>query len=53
MPEVLEALLAQDKELNSKFEKLTDGKKRSLIYYTTSVKDLDQQVQKAMAFLNG
>ena len=53
MPEVLEVLLAQDKELNMKFEKLTDGKKRSLIYYTTSVKDIDRQVQKAIAFLSG
>ncbi|MEM8567479.1 MAG: DUF1905 domain-containing protein [Bacteroidota bacterium] len=53
MPEVLEVLLAQDEELNRKFEKLTDGKKRSLIYFTTSVKDIDKQVQKALAFLNG
>ena len=53
MPEVLEVLLAQDKELNMKFEKLTDGKKRSLIYYTTSVKDIDRQVQKAIALLSG
>ena len=53
MPEVLEVLLTQDEELNTKFEKLTDGKKRSLIYYMTSVKDIDKQVQKAIGFLNG
>lgn len=52
MPPVLEALLTQDEELNMKFEKLTDGKKRSLIYYTASVKDIDKQVQKALTFLN-
>lgn len=53
MPEVLEVLLSQDQELKAKFDKLTDGKKRSLIYYIKDVKDIDKQVQKAMAFLNG
>ena len=52
MPEVLEVLLSQDEELKSIFDKITDGKKRSLIYAILKTKDLDKQVQTAVEFLN-
>lgn len=52
MPEVLEALLNQDVDLKSIFDKITDGKKRSLIYTILKVKDIDKQVQASIEFLN-
>ena len=52
MPEVLEALLSQDEELKLIFDKITDGKKRSLIYTILKIKDLDKQVQTTIEFLN-
>lgn len=52
MPEVLEALLNQDEDLKSIFDKITDGKKRSLIYTILKVKDIDKQVQASIEFLN-
>lgn len=52
MPEVLEALLSQDDELRGIFDKMTDGKKRSLIYTILKIKDIDKQVQTSVEFLN-
>lgn len=52
VPEVLEVLLDQDDEAKAIYDKLTDGKKRSLIYTIKSVRDLDKQVNKALNFLN-
>ena len=52
MPEVLEALLSQDENLKSIFDKITDGKKRSLIYTILKIKDIDKQVQTSIEFLN-
>lgn len=52
MPEVLEALLTQDDDLKSIFDKITDGKKRSLIYTILKIKDIDKQVQTSIEFLN-
>jgi hypothetical protein len=51
IPEVLTVLLTQDAELNSIYEKLTDGKKRSLIYSFNKIKDIDKQVNKISEFL--
>lgn len=51
IPEVLEVLLGQDKEANSIFQELSDGKKRSLIYTIKTIKDIDKQVQRSLAFL--
>jgi hypothetical protein len=51
MPEVLQALLEQDDELNAVFAGMTDGKKRSLIYLISKIKNIDLQVQKATRFL--
>lgn len=53
MPEVLEALLAQDDELKVRYEQLTDGKKRGLIYSIDKLKDIDKQVLIAVAIING
>lgn len=53
VPEVLEALLAQDDELRTRYERLTDGKKRGLIYSIANLKDIDKQVKIAVAILNG
>ncbi len=51
IPEVLQILLADDKEVRATFDKLTDGKKRSLIYSTKNIKDIDLQVRKILTFL--
>ncbi|MEO1055218.1 MAG: YdeI/OmpD-associated family protein [Bacteroidota bacterium] len=47
MPEVLEVLLAQDEELNTKFEKLSMGNKRHVIHSIIKIKDIDLQISKA------
>jgi len=51
MPEVLKVFLAQEPSYRVVFEQLTDGKKRSLIYNTVKVKDIDRQVKNIMEFL--
>ncbi|MEO0468553.1 MAG: DUF1905 domain-containing protein [Bacteroidota bacterium] len=51
IPEVLQVLLAQDEYAKSVFDRITDGKKRSLIYTTRTIKDIDKQVQKIMEIL--
>jgi hypothetical protein len=51
MPEVLEALLNQEEDLKSIFDKITDGKKRGLIYTILKIKDIDRQVQISLDFL--
>ncbi|GAB5530475.1 MAG: hypothetical protein Roseis3KO_22520 [Roseivirga sp.] len=47
MPEVLEVLLYQDEQLNSKFEKLSMGNKRHVIHSIIKIKDIDLQIAKA------
>ncbi len=51
MPEVLTVFLAQDSESKAIFDKLTDGKKRSLIYSFVKLKDIDKQVKIINDFL--
>ena len=51
MPEVLQVLIDQDDQVKEIFDSLTDGKKRTLIHFIAKVKDVDKQVQKALAFL--
>ncbi|MEO0583922.1 MAG: DUF1905 domain-containing protein [Bacteroidota bacterium] len=51
IPEALQVLLAQDEWARGIFEKITDGKKRSLIYSIQKIKDVDKQIEKSMAFL--
>ncbi|WP_297333213.1 YdeI/OmpD-associated family protein [Flavobacterium sp.] len=53
IPEVLEALLAQDDEAKKRFDAFTPGKKRTLIYSIARIKDIDKQVQTAISILNG
>lgn len=53
VPDVLDALLAQDDELRIRYEQLTDGKKRGLIYAINKLKDIDKQVRIAVAIING
>lgn len=48
IPEVLEALLAQDDEAKRRFDAFTPGKKRTLIYSMARIKDIDKQVQTAI-----
>ncbi|PIB30957.1 DUF1905 domain-containing protein [Maribacter sp. 4U21] len=51
MPEVLTVFLAQDSDSKAIFNKLTDGKKRSLIYSIVKLKDIDKQVKIINDFL--
>src|SRR5215203_1971737 len=52
IPKVLQILLADDKEVRAAFDKLTDGKKRSLIYSTKNIKDIDLQVRRILNFIS-
>jgi hypothetical protein len=52
VPEVLTAFLEQDSESKAIYDKLTDGKKRSLIYSFNKIKDIDRQVKIIMDFLS-
>lgn len=51
MPEEFEEVLAQDDEGRKLFEALTDGKKRTLIYHVSTVKDIDRRIHRALIFL--
>jgi len=51
MPEVLTVFLEQDLESKAKFDKLTDGKKRSLIYSFVKIKNIDKQIKIIIDFL--
>ena len=51
IPEVLTVLLEQDAELKAVFNKITDGKKRSLIYSFNKIKNIDRQVAIIIEFL--
>lgn len=52
MPEVLTVFLSQEPEYKVVFNKLTNGKKRSLIYTFIKIKDIDKQVKNITAFLD-
>jgi len=51
IPEVLEVLLAQDDAAKAIYDKLTDGRKRTLIHTMGTTKNIDVQVQRALQFL--
>jgi len=51
MPEVLSVLLEQDAEAKSIFDKITNGKKRSLIFSIQKTKNIDKQIKSALEFL--
>lgn len=48
IPETIESLLEQDDELKSKFQKLSLGKQRSIIFYVMKIKDIDRQIEKTI-----
>ena len=48
MPEEFSAVLESDPEAFENFEKLTDGKKRSLIYYIIRFKNSQTRIDKAL-----
>ncbi len=50
-PEVLLVLLDQDPNAKTIYGRLTDGKKRSLIYTIKRIKSVDTQVSKILQFL--
>jgi hypothetical protein len=52
MPEVLEVLLAQDEDLKSKFDQLSMGKKRSVIFAMHKIKNIDLQVTRTAELIN-
>jgi len=52
VPEVLTVFLEQDLDSKVIYNKLTDGKKRSLIYSFNKIKDVDKQVKIIIDFLN-
>ncbi|RIV21604.1 DUF1905 domain-containing protein [Fibrisoma montanum] len=52
VPDVLQVLLDQDDDARHRYDALTDGKKRSLIYSIKGIRDIDRQVQKILSFLN-
>ncbi|EDP94846.1 YdeI/OmpD-associated family protein [Kordia algicida OT-1] len=51
IPEVLEVFLAQDPEGKAIFDKLTDGRKRTLIFSVLRIKNVDKQVETILKFL--
>lgn len=51
LPEVLVELIAQDEIIERVWNKLSDGRKRTLCHTLQRIKDVDKQVRKAMDFL--
>ncbi|AXG70388.1 bacteriocin-protection, YdeI or OmpD-Associated [Kordia sp. SMS9] len=51
IPEVLEVFLAQDPDAQTIFDKLTDGRKRTLIFSILRIKNIDKQVESILKFL--
>ena len=48
MPEEFKAVIETDYEALQLFERLTDGKKRSLIYHIIRIKDTQKRVDRAL-----
>ena len=48
MPEEFQVVLDTDEDAHECFKKLTDGKKRSLIYYITRFKSSQTRIEKAL-----
>lgn len=51
MPEILDVLIEQDKELKAIFDNLTLGKKRNIIHQIIKIKDIDKQIQKSIKLI--
>jgi uncharacterized protein YdeI (YjbR/CyaY-like superfamily) len=50
VPEVLKVLLAQDEVVERIWNKLTDGRKRTICHSTMRIKNIDLQVERALEF---
>ena len=50
VPEVLKALLAQDEVVERIWNKLSDGRKRTICHSTMRIKNIDLQVERALEF---
>ena len=50
VPEVLKALLEQDEVVERIWNKLTDGRKRTICHSTMRIKNIDLQVERALEF---
>lgn len=51
MPEELAELMRQDEEGDRLFHELTDGKRRSLIYLVSSVKNSERRIERAITVI--
>lgn len=51
MPEELQAVLEQDVQGAAKFESLTDGQKRYIIYYVSQVKSVQLRIDRALTLI--
>lgn len=51
IPEVMQVLLDQDEDLLKRFLSMTDGKKRGVIHYISSTKNIDLQVKRTVEML--
>lgn len=52
VPAEFDELLEQDKEGRGWFDKLSPGKKRTLIYFVSSVKNSDKRLLRSLVVLN-
>lgn len=52
LPETLEILLEQDHELKDKFDRFTDGKKRSIVVQISKIKNIDKQIARTIQLIN-
>ena len=52
MPEELEAVLAQDDDARTAWDRFTTGYQRSLIHYITSVKNVDSRIKRSLELLD-
>ena len=52
MPEELSAVLETDEEATLVFEKLTPGKKRSIIHYIATAKQTDTRISRALKIVD-
>lgn len=51
-PIELEEVLIQDPEARIRFDQLSPGKQRTLIYYILQVKDSDKRIERSLLFMN-
>lgn len=52
LPEELEEIFKQDPEGRKRFEALSPGKQRNIIYYTSKIKSSQLRIERAWQFIN-